>query len=589
MTSNIPLRIDSVGDSSRPETSRSTGAPAAPVANGHLRQLDGGEFKTMILAGYTWLERHKEIVNALNVFPVPDGDTGTNMFLTMRAAWREIEHSDDSDISQIAQAVAQGALMGARGNSGVILSQILRGLAHSFRHKPAITAHDLALGLRQGSDTAYKGVVKPVEGTILTVIRQAADAAQKAVALEDDLDFVLAHTVQAAGDAVEQTPQLLPVLAKAGVVDSGGKGLFYILQGMQQGLRGEPVAQTAAAPAVAEAAQAVVLDPYNLPPIRYGFDVQFLLWGVNLDVDAVRRWMVENGDFALVEGGPTLIKVHVHVFDPSGPLAYGIQQGFITDVVVENMDAMAAAGMTPDDVKDELSTAPSVALLPAEHLGPIGVVAVAPGPGLAEVFGSLGVGRIVPGGQTMNPSIQELLDAIDALPTDEVIVLPNNSNVIMAAQGAAQEAARRGKRVEVIPSRTAPQGISALLAFNLQASLEDNATAMARALASIDTGEVTVAVRDAQVDGVEVRAGEVIGLLNDTLTTHGQTPEQVAFDLLAQMDASQAEIITVYYGDQIDADAAEALGAQIAATYPDQEVEVISGGQPHYHFILSTE
>jgi hypothetical protein len=542
----------------------------------------------MIAAGYAWLERHKEIVNALNVFPVPDGDTGTNMFLTMRAAWREIDHSEDDDVSHIAQAVAQGALMGARGNSGVILSQILRGMAHAFRHKPVITAHDLALGLRQGSETAYKGVVKPVEGTILTVIRQAADAAHKAAAVEDDLDFVLAHTVQAAGEAVEQTPLLLPVLAKAGVVDSGGKGLFYILEGMQRGLRGEPVTQPAETPASASQPTAA-LDPYNLPPVRYGFDVQFLLWGADLQVNAIRRWMVEHGDFALVEGSSTMVKVHVHVFDPSEPLAYGLQQGFITDVVVENMDAMAASGMAPDDVKEELSTARPLAPRPVEHLGPIGVVAVAPGPGLAEVFESLGVGSVVSGGQTMNPSIQELLDAIDALPTDEVILLPNNSNIIMAAQGAAQEATRRGKRVDVIPSRTAPQGISALLAFNMQSDLDDNLATMTRALAAIDTGEVTVAVRDAQIDGIEVRTGDVIGLLNDTLTTNGASPEEVVFNLLAQMGASQAEIITVYYGDQIDASAAEALGDRIAATYPDQEVEVIAGGQPHYHFILSTE
>jgi hypothetical protein len=399
----------------------------------------------------------------------------------------------------------------------------------------------------------------------------------------------LAHTVQAAREAVEQTPLLLPVLAKAGVVDSGGKGLFYILEGMQRGLRGEPVTPPAETPATAAAQQAVMLDPHNLPPIRYGFDVQFLLWGTDLQVDAIRSWMIEHGDFALVEGSSTLVKVHVHVFDPSGPLAYGIQQGFITDVVVENMDAMAAAGMVPEDVKEELSTARPMLPLPVEHLGPIGVVAVAPGPGLAEVFESLGVGGVVSGGQTMNPSIQELLNAIDALPTDEVILLPNNSNVIMAAQGAAQEATRRGRRVEVIPSRTAPQGISALLAFNMQANLDDNRATMTRALAAINTGEVTVAVRDAQIDGMEVRAGDVIGLLNDTLTTNGASPEEVVFNLLAQMDADQAEIITVYYGDQIDAATAEALGGRIAAAYPDQEVEVITGGQPHYHFILSTE
>ncbi len=586
MTSNIPLRLDI--DNTRPDPARQRGSTPAPAASGGHQQIDGRTLKIMIAAGYAWLERHKEIVNALNVFPVPDGDTGTNMFLTMRAAWREIDHSEDDDVSHIAQTVAQGALMGARGNSGVILSQILRGMAHAFRHKQVITAHDLALGLRQGSETAYKGVVKPVEGTILTVIRQAADAAQKAAAVEDDLDFVLAHTIQAAGEAVEQTPLLLPVLARAGVVDSGGKGLFYILEGMHRGLRGEPVTPPVEMP-VSATQQTVALDPHNLPPIRYGFDVQFLLWGADLQVDAIRSWMIDHGDFALVEGGPTLVKVHVHVFDPSKPLAYGVQQGFITDVVVENMDAMAAAGMTPDDVKEELSTARPVMPQMAEHFGPIGVVAVAPGPGLAEVFESLGVGGIVSGGQTMNPSIQELLDAIDALPTEEVILLPNNSNVIMAAQGAAQEATRRGKRVEVIPSRTAPQGISALLAFNMQASLDDNAATMARALAAIDTGEVTVAVRDAQIDGMEVRTGDVIGLLNDTLTTIGATPQEVVFNLLAQMNAGQAEIITVYYGDQIDAATAAALGGEIAATYPGQELEVIAGGQPHYHFILSTE
>ncbi|HRI57166.1 MAG TPA: DAK2 domain-containing protein, partial [Anaerolineae bacterium] len=384
------------------------------------------------------------------------------------------------------------------------------------------------------------------------------------------------------------TPRLLPVLAKAGVVDSGGKGLFYILEGMQRGLNGESMTPAAELPA-AEAPPALTLDPYNLPPVRYGFDVQFLLWGAALQVDEIRRWMIENGDFALVEGSSTLVKVHVHVFDPSAPLAYGLRQGFLTDVVVENMDAMAAAGQTPDDVKDELSTAPGHLSLLAEHVGPIGVVAVAPGPGLAEVFESLGVGGVISGGQTMNPSIQELWDAVDALPTDEVILLPNNSNIIMAARGAADEAARRGKRVEVVPSRTAPQGISALLAFNLQASLEENVAAMTRALAAIDTGEVTVAVRDAEIDGLAVKTDDVIGLLNDTLTTVATSPEEAVFDLLAQMQAGEAEIITVYYGDQIDAATAEALGARLAGAYPDQEIEVIAGGQPHYHYILSTE
>lgn len=543
----------------------------------------------MIAAAYAWLERHKEAVNALNVFPVPDGDTGTNMYLTMRAAWREIDQSNEQDIGRMAQAVAQGALMGARGNSGVILSQILRGISHAFRQKSSINAQDFARALRQGSDTAYKGVVKPVEGTILTVIRQAADAAQRAASLENDLDFVLSHTVQAASEAVEQTPKLLPVLAKAGVVDSGGKGLFYILEGMYRGLRGETMPQAVETLATPAAEKTAIIDPHNLPPIRYGFDVQFLVWGVDLDVNAIRRWMIENGDFALVEGSSTLVKVHVHVFDPSQPLAYGLQQGFLTDLVVENMDAMAAAGMVPEDVKDELSTAPSELLAASEDLGHIGVVAVSPGAGLSEVFESLGVGSVVAGGQTMNPSIQELLDAIEALPNAEVIVLPNNSNVLMAAQSAVQEATRRGKRAAVVPSRTAPQGISALLAFNMQADLEQNVALMTTALANINTGEVTVAVRDAEIDGLAVQTGDVIGLLNDILTSRDTTDAAVVFDLLEQMQASDAEIITVYYGNDVDAHTARQLGERIMATYPDQEVEVVAGGQPHYHYILSAE
>lgn len=539
----------------------------------------------MFWAGYVWLERHKEIVNALNVFPVPDGDTGTNMYLTMRAAWNEISESDEMNIGLVAQAVAQGALMGARGNSGVILSQILRGMSHAFRHRPTITASDLVAGLHRGTDTAYKGVVKPVEGTILTVIREATEAAQRASAVDSDLKFVWEHTVQGAGEAVEQTPLLLPVLAKANVVDSGGKGLFYVLEGMLRGLKGEPVELAGLSEPAETAAQGKALDPFNLPAVRFGFDVQFLIWGAGLDVATIRRRISEIGDFALVEGSPTLVKVHVHAFDPSIPLAYGVSQGFITDIVVENMDAMAAAGNVPEDIKDELSTAP-VSPLPIEIVGGIGIIAVAPGKGLRQVFESLGVNAVVAGGQTMNPSTQELLQAIDALPADEIVLLPNNSNVILTANQARQLS---GKRVEVVPSRTIPQGISALLAFNMQAGLQENALAMSRALAAIDTGEVTIAVRDAHIDGIDVQAGHVIGLLNDTLTTTGATPEDVVMTLLEQMDAQQAEIITVYYGDATSEGAAYALVDRIAKDYPGQEVEVVNGGQPYYHYIISAE
>lgn len=539
----------------------------------------------MFWAGYAWLERHREIVDALNVFPVPDGDTGTNMYLTMQAAWNEIDNASDSDIGRMAQLVAQGALMGARGNSGVILSQILRGLAHTFRNKATVTARDLVAGLQRGSDTAYKGVVKPVEGTILTVIREAAAAAQRAASVDQDLAFVFLRTVQAAGEAVERTPSLLPVLARAGVVDSGGKGLLYILEGMLRGLHGETMELSAEHNQTRP--EETPLDPFNLPPIRYGFDVQFLIWGRDLNVQAIRRQIAEMGEYPLVEGTSTLVKVHVHVFDPSKPLSYALTQGFLTDVIVENMDAMAAAGNLPEDVTSLLRAAAAyMPHEPTELMGHVGVIAVAPGLGLRQVFESLGVGAVVSGGQTMNPSTQELLEAIDSLPTEDVIVLPNNSNIILAAQQAGQLSA---KRVEVVPSRTVPQGISAFLAFNLQADFDENVGAMRRALATIDTGEVTVAVRDADIDGVDVKAGDVIGLLNDTLTTKGESPEEVVMMLLAQMDAHLAEIITVYYGDQVEPAQAEALGTEIQAAYPSQDVEIVDGSQPYYHYIISSE
>lgn len=573
---------------------RTAPRPGATAISHEIPEIDGQDLKVLVEAGYRWLERHRDIVNALNVFPVPDGDTGINMVLTMRAAWAEIEHSSETHIGRVAQAVAQGALMGARGNSGVILSQILRGMAHSFRDKATIGPRDLAAALRAGSETAYKGVVKPVEGTILTVVREASDNAVRAAAVEQDFDFVLAHMLQSAGEAVEKTPSLLPVLAAAGVVDSGGKGLFYILEGMLRGLRGEAV-QIAGQPVLAEPKAAIVsVDPFNLPPIRYGFDIQYLLWGANLDVEAIRGQITAMGDCPLVEGSSTLVKVHVHHFDPSVPLAYGVSQGFITDVVVENMDAMAAAGVAPDDVKDALAWGGGRAVQMAAHaVHNVGVVVVAPGPGLEDVFLSLAMGpmAVVAGGQTMNPSTQDLLEAIELLPTNEVILLPNNSNVILAAQQAHRLAAELMplKRVEVVPSRTVPQGINAVLAITVQDDLDQNVKNMTRALTDVITGEVTIAVRDASINGVDVKKDDAIGLVDDRLSARGESPAEVLFTLLKQMDAADAENITVYRGDQVDSATADSLEQELIAAYPDQRIEIIYGGQPHYHFIISTE
>ncbi len=533
--------------------------------------LDGQGFKRLVRAGLGWLQRHQATINALNVYPVPDGDTGTNMVLTMRSAWAEIEDVPDSNVGRVVGQMAHGALMGARGNSGVILSQIWRGFARSLDERDVLQADDLAHACREGSETAYKGVVKPVEGTILTVARAVADAAARAETRTDDLVTVLEQMVFAAHEAVVLTPSLLPVLKEAGVVDAGGQGLFIILQGMLRHMRGEPVGQDVE---VDEAAP--VRHEALAPGVEgYDYDVQFLVVGDGLDVDEVRERITEMGDYPLVVGDSTTIKVHVHVSDPGVPISYGAELGSLRDVVVEDMQAQY------QDFISERGAAQ-----PAEGIGDIGVVAVVPGDGLARVFESLGVGAVVRGGQTMNPSTKDLLEAIESLPTEQAIVLPNNSNVILAAE---QSSELSDKEVVVVPTRFVPEGITALLAVNYQADLESNVEAMKRAMEDVETGEITLATRSARLNGVEVLDGQVIGLYNGELRVSGDTVEEVARQLLDEMGAEDREIITLYHGEDVSPEEAERLGSSLHDEWPGQEIEVVSGGQPHYLYIISVE
>jgi len=578
--------------------------------------LDGAEFRDLLSAGLSWLDAHHDIVNALNVFPVPDGDTGTNMLLTMKSALHEITAANANTVGEVARAAAHGALMGARGNSGVILSQILRGVARSLDDQPTITGQRFAAALSEGSRIAYKGVNRPVEGTILTVVREAAAAAEQAAQSNADLRFVMAETVRAADESVANTPKLLPVLAQANKVDSGGKGLFFILEGMYRALQGEATqapASTAARPEVSEGAPAPARPSKGrreTPGLVYGFDVQFLVEGKSLDVDSIRTQITAMGDCPLVEGDQSLVKVHVHVSNPGAPLAYAVGLGFVTDVVVENMDDMHIPEMRPghDPVPPRFETTPSATVaVPAAAAsatapdadtatpdigalaaidGP-GVIVVAPGKGLADIFRSLGAHVIVSGGQTMNPSTQDLYQAIAKLPTDQVIILPNNGNILMAAQQA--QALAPGKSVAVVPSKSVPQGISALLALNPHADLARNVHAMTAAMGSVQTGEVTIAVQDARFDGIEVHSGDVIGLMNDELTAKGSDSAAVVRTLLAQMGAADREIITLYYGQPVTAQEADALLAEVSGLFPDQEIEIVSGGQPFYHYIISAE
>ena len=528
----------------------------------------GRGLRRALEVGTAWLERHVEIINALNVYPVPDGDTGTNMLLTMRAALEELNNSPSQSASVVAHAVSYGALMGARGNSGVILSQLFRGLARSLDKKETFTALELAQAMTEASATAYKGVIKPVEGTILTVAREAADAAVAAAEERNDLLYVLERTVAEARHSVARTPSLLSVLADAGVVDAGGQGLFVILEGALRLLQGRAVE---VAPELVAA-----VDFRAFEGQEYGYDTQFVIQGENLKVEEIREAIAIMGDSVLVVGDSHIVKVHVHTDEPGTPLNYGAGWGSLTDIVIENMQ----------EQYQEFIRGRAQPLLVAEELGDMAIVVVAPGAGLARVFESLGVGAVVPGGQTMNPSTQEILKAIEGLNAEKVIVLPNNSNVIMAAR---QTRELSQKEVVVVPTTTTPQGISALLALNYQADLETNAQMMERAIHSVQTAEITTATRAAQINGVSVEEGEIIGLLDGELTASGSTLKEVVQEMLRQMKADEQEIITMYYGEGIAGTEAERLADEIQASYPDQEVELVDGGQPHYHYILSAE
>jgi len=536
---------------------------------------NGRQLKQLLHAGTSWLERHAASINALNVFPVPDGDTGTNMLLTMRAALAEIPSTSDDSAASVAHAIAHGALMGARGNSGVILSQLLRGLASGLKEKKQFDGTDFAAALKEGSTTAYKGVIKPVEGTILTVGREAADAAQEAV--NDGVrDFipVMERVVTAARDSVARTPLLLSVLREAGVVDAGGQGLYVILEGGLRYLKGEPMD----ADEVIEAVPAAVATAPVEGEMQWGYCTEFILQGQNLNLDEIKERVADCGDSALVVGDGQTVKVHVHTHNPGEVIGFASSKGTLHDIKIDNMQ---------DQHREYLVMgADSVAAHIDQRADGVAVVAVVSGPGLRDVFGSLGVRNIVPGGQTMNPSTQELLQAIEDLKENEVVVLPNNANVVLAAQKARELSQ---KNVVVVPSETIPQGISALLAFNYQADLEKNAEAMEQAIHSVETAEITRAIRSVKINGLEVEEGEIIGLLNGELTATGKSIEAVAEQILEQMKADEREIITAYYGEDMTESQAQELIDQLRERYPEQEWELINGGQPHYYYIISAE
>lgn len=543
---------------------------------------DGRQLHKMAKAGLATLEHNRQAVNDLNVFPVPDGDTGTNMVLTMRAALKRLEGSDEKHVGKVAHELSQGALMGARGNSGVILSQIWRGLARGLKDQNIFSAEDLAEALLEASETAYKGVMRPVEGTILTVIREGAEEAVDAATKSRDLRFILARVVERCQQALDRTPDMLPVLKQAGVVDAGGQGLVHILEGMLGYVYGE-------LPLIAGEVEIVDVTPQALAAPAEGlenpYDVQFILFGDELDVMAVRTAIDTMGDSTVVVGDETTIKVHVHVKDPGVPISYGIGMGRIADVIVENMqmqmDEIISMGRAEPSPPSEMSE-PGILLEP----GQIGVVAVAAGEGLADIYRSLGASGIVNGGQSNNPSTEEIFEVVQRLTTDRVIILPNNKNIILAAEAARDLSS---KEVAVVPTRSVPQAVSALLSLDRDGDLEETAEAMFEASNQVSSGEIAVATRSAQLHGVTVAEGEVIGVANGRLCASSSDVSDVLKCVLEEMDVEDRELVSVYYGQEVTETEADELAAQITALYPEAEIELLRGGQAVYQFILGAE
>jgi len=579
-----------------------------PVRTQRPRRIsvfDGQDLKKALLAGAAWLEEHREAINALNVFPVPDGDTGSNMSATMQAAMQGIVDSNETSAGAVAAKVAHGALMGARGNSGVILSQTFRGIAQSLDKKQTFSASDLADALQEASHLAYRAVIKPVEGTILTVVRESAEAARKSAERDDDLVGLMQEVVIAARLSVARTPDLLPTLKQAGVVDSGGQGFCTILEGIWRYIRGEvvgsPEARLGATSTTLASPTASTETPTKKGRVtieeEFGYEVVFLLQGEKLDVGNIRQTIIDMGGVStVVAGDEKMLKVHTHTPWPGKILDYGVSLGSLLDINIENLQeqsliyaAESEAEHAEDatdarDTQDDIVTHPLDTALPLTlHVATVAVVA---GAGFEKVFQGLGVSALVSGGQTMNPSTEELLAAVNAVTADQVIILPNNGNVILSARQAVD---LTDKEIYVVPTDTLPQGIAAMTGFNFEADFTTNCQVMTETANNVQTAEITTAVRAVQMSGVRVREGDFIGLINGNLAVAGQNMELVIRDTLQRMNIDRYEIVTLYYGEDVTAHEAQETAKRIKAQYSHIEIEVVDGGQPYYAYILSAE
>lgn len=543
-----------------------------------FRPFDGQILKHLTEAGLNWLRTNHQVVNALNVFPVPDGDTGTNMVLTMQAAYDEVEKSPEQNVGKMAHAIAQGALMGARGNSGVILSQLWRGFARALDNQEYLDGPSLVRALSYGRDTAYKGVVRPVEGTILTVANDIATAAKGIIKNTKNPYEIIDRIIPAADESVRRTPDLLSVLRDAGVVDAGGKGLFFILEGMMRYNNNLPLDTPVAS---VQPLAAMNLET-TMQSIEAGQDYEIIVDfrpDEPLDLVTFYSMLEQIGTSIQVGEGEGIYRMHIHVPTEKRyePIDYAMSLGTITKVSIENLVAQM------EDI--EKSGDGKLNLAPVEA-GQVAVIAVVPGAGIARVFASLGVAAIIEGGQTMNPSTQEILDAMENLPTDNIIILPNNKNIILAAEAASQLTV---KNVAVVSSVSVPQGLSAMMRLIPHGEFNNVVKEMVYALDEVETGEITIATRSVEIDTVECMEGEFIALLNGKLILSAPSLLDACLGLLKNAHADHFELITLFYGKETHRNEVNEIVDILRKEYPNQDIEIQEGGQPHYHFIISIE
>ncbi|MDO1605539.1 DAK2 domain-containing protein [Lactobacillus sp. YT155] len=560
-----------------------------------LNVITKKEFSDMIRVASRRLEDNAKFVNSLNVFPVPDGDTGTNMNLTFQSGFKSVNESDADTVGDLAQALAKGLLMGARGNSGVITSQIFRGFAKSLEGKDTIDAKELATAFSDGVKSSYKAVMKPVEGTILTVARVAAEYGEKAVKNSDDIEELVSAVIEGAKVALAQTPELLPVLKEVGVVDSGGQGLVFIYEGFLEGLTGVAVESKLYQPDVQEMNEMAnathhqsVQGHFSTGDIVNGYCTEIMInLGQNatskdkFDYEEFRQKIDDLGDSSLVVADDEVVKVHVHTQTPEKVFSYGHRYGDLAKIKIDNMRIQHETIVDGDSLTEETSTVTA-----SQELSDYGVVAIASGDGLKELFESLGVTHVISGGQTMNPSTNDIVEAIEKANAKQVIVLPNNGNIIMAANQAAELV---DIPVAVIPTKTIAQGMTTLLSYNPEADLEENKENMEEAIETVTSGQITNAIRDTEIDGLKIVKGHFMGIVDGKIVTEDKDLEKAALLMVDQMVDEESEIVTILIGEDGNEEQADSIAQNIEEKYPDVETEIHQGDQPVYPYLIAVE